>query len=114
MANRWDEAAAPFDAVTLARLHDRGLRDGSPRSGGRPGTGIRATGTDLRDRDTLTRILNDITGEVVECRNVPTNHEAFEQYFTRRQPMLVALERGTHSPWPSVQIWLWPVSEFVI
>jgi transposase len=38
---------------------------------------------------------------VLERATVPTSVEAFEQYFARHAPRLVALETGTHSPWAS-------------
>jgi transposase len=58
-------------------------------------------GVDLGDRDSFVCILDDASGEVLERATVPTNGEAFEQYFARHAPMLVALETGTHSPWAS-------------
>lgn len=58
-------------------------------------------GVDLGDRDSFICILDDASGEVLERATIPTSGEAFEQYFARHAPMLVALETGTHSPWAS-------------
>jgi transposase len=63
--------------------------------------GRKIAGVDLGDRDSFICILDDASGEVLERATIPTSGEAFEQYFARHEPMLVALETGTHSPWAS-------------
>jgi transposase len=63
--------------------------------------GRKIAGVDLGDRDSFICILDDASGEVLERATIPTNGEAFGQYFARHEPMLVALETGTHSPWAS-------------
>lgn len=63
--------------------------------------GRKIAGVDLGDRDSFICIIDDASGEVVERATIPTSGEAFEQYFARRDPMLVTLETGTHSPWAS-------------
>ncbi len=63
--------------------------------------GRKIAGVDLGDRDSVICILDDVSGEVLERATIPTSGEAFEEYFARREPMLVALETGTHSPWAS-------------
>jgi transposase len=63
--------------------------------------GSRIAGVDLGDRESVICVIDDASGEVLERATVPTSVEAFEQYFARHAPMLVALETGTHSPWAS-------------
>jgi transposase len=46
-------------------------------------------------------MIDDASGEVLERTTIPTSSDAFEEYFARHEPMLVALETGTHSPWAS-------------
>jgi len=63
--------------------------------------GRKIAGVDLGDRDSWVCIIDAASGEVLERSTIPTNGEAFEQYFARHEPMLVTLETGTHSPWAS-------------
>jgi hypothetical protein len=75
---------------------------------GRPGdnrnqdrAGRRIAGADLGGRDSFVCIIDDSSGEVLERATILTGGEAFGEYFARREPMLVALETATHSPWAS-------------
>ena len=63
--------------------------------------GRKIAGVDLGDRDSWVCIVDDASGEVLERATIPTNVDGFRAYFARREPMLVALETGTHSPWAS-------------
>ena len=53
------------------------------------------------ERDSFICMIDDANGEVLERTTIPTINGAFEEYFARHEPMLVALETGTHSPWAS-------------
>ena len=63
--------------------------------------GRKIAGIDLGDRDSWVCIIDGASGEVLERATIPTSGEAFGAYFARCEPMLVALETGTHSPWAS-------------
>jgi transposase len=63
--------------------------------------GRKIVGVDLGDRDSFICMIDDANGEVLERTTIPTSSSAFEEYFARHEPMLVALETGTHSPWAS-------------
>lgn len=57
-------------------------------------------GVDIGDRFSHICVLDD-AGEVIEETRVRTTSVGFTRYFNGRQPQLVALEVGTHSPWVS-------------
>jgi transposase len=46
-------------------------------------------------------LLDTETGEVIEESRIATTPQAFERRFVGVEPMRVALEAGTHSPWIS-------------
>jgi transposase len=58
-------------------------------------------GIDLGDRYSHLCLLDTQNGEVIEESRVATNREAFERHFSGTEPMRVAIEAGTHSPWVS-------------
>ena len=58
-------------------------------------------GIDLGDRYTHLCLLDAENGEVIEEGRIATNREAFERRFSGAEPMRVAIEAGTHSPWVS-------------
>jgi transposase len=60
-------------------------------------------GFDIGDRSSLVCAI-DAVGECVEESKVPTTKRGVEVAFARREPCLVVLEAGTHSPWISRQI----------
>jgi len=62
--------------------------------------GWMTVGLDLGDRLSHMVIL-DGEGEVVEEGRVATREEVLRQRFSKRSPMRIALETGTHSPWVS-------------
>ncbi|MCA3749736.1 MAG: transposase [Rubrobacter sp.] len=58
-------------------------------------------GIDVGDRYSYLCLLDTETGEVIEEGRITTSKEAFEVRFAGHQPMRVAIETGTHSPWIS-------------
>jgi len=58
-------------------------------------------GIDLGDRYSHLCLLDAENGEVLEEGRIATNREAFERRFSGAEPMRVAIEAGTHSPWVS-------------
>jgi transposase len=58
-------------------------------------------GIDLGDRYTHVCLLDSEDGEVIEESRIPTNTKAFERRFCSSEPMRIAIETGTHSPWVS-------------
>lgn len=59
------------------------------------------TGIDLGDRYSHLCLLDAENGEVIEESRIATNREVFRRRFSGAQPMRVAIETGTHSPWAS-------------
>ena len=58
-------------------------------------------GVDLGDKTSHVCVLDAASGAVVERSTVRTSVASFERHFRRAEPMRVALETGTHSPWAS-------------
>jgi transposase len=58
-------------------------------------------GIDLGDRYSHLCLLDTENGEVVEEGRIATNRQAFERRFSGAEPMRVAIEVSTHSPWVS-------------
>ena len=58
-------------------------------------------GVDVGDRHSHLCLLDTRTGEVVEETRIATSPEAFERRFSAAEPMRIAVEAGTHSPWIS-------------
>ena len=58
-------------------------------------------GIDLGDRYTHVCLLDSENGEVIEESRIPTSPKAFERRFSTSEPMRIAIETGTHSPWVS-------------
>lgn len=56
-------------------------------------------GLDLGDRFSYMRSIETDSGEVIEESRIPTNPEAFEARFAGSEPMRIAVEARTHSPW---------------
>jgi transposase len=71
------------------------MSDGSK---GRPKT---TAGVDLGDRYSYLCLIDTESGEVIEEGRLRTTPEAFERRFASEQPLRVAIEAGTHSPWAS-------------
>ena len=58
-------------------------------------------GIDLGDRYSHLCLLDAENGEVIEEGRIATSREAFGKRFSGVEPMLVAIEASTHSPWVS-------------
>ncbi len=59
-------------------------------------------GLDLGDKYSYLCLLDTDSGEVMEEGRLRTNPEAFRRRFaSHEQPMRIAIETGTHSPWVS-------------
>jgi len=72
------------------------MNDGSRR------TPMVTAGLDLGDKYTYLCLLNIQSGEVLEEGRLRTTPEAFRRRFdSEQQPLRIAIEVGTHSPWVS-------------
>src|SRR5829696_4830889 len=59
-------------------------------------------GLDLGDRYSYLCLIDQHSGEVIEEGRLRTTPEAFRRRFaSQEQPMRIAIEAGTHSPWVS-------------
>src|SRR4051812_29638115 len=58
-------------------------------------------GLDLGDKHTYLCLIDTDTGEVIEEGRLRTTPEALAQRFEGCEPMRIAIEVGTHSPWVS-------------
>src|SRR5215203_4882076 len=58
-------------------------------------------GLDLGDKYSYLCLIDQLSGEVVEEGRLRTSPEAFRRRFASEQPMRIAIEAGTHSPWAS-------------
>ena len=58
-------------------------------------------GLDLGDKYSYLCLIDQEGGEVMEEGRLRTTPEAFRRRFASEQPMRIAIETGTHSPWAS-------------
>ena len=58
-------------------------------------------GLDLGDRHSHLCLIDQHSGEVIEEGKLRTSPEALERRFASEEPMRIAIETGTHSPWVS-------------
>ena len=58
-------------------------------------------GLDLGDKYSYLCFVDQHSGEVIEEGRLRTSPEAFRRRFASEQPMRIAIEAGTHSPWAS-------------
>ena len=58
-------------------------------------------GLDLGDKYSYLCLIDQEGGEVIEEGRLRTSPEAFRRRFVSEQPMRIAIEAGTHSPWAS-------------
>jgi transposase len=58
-------------------------------------------GVDIGDKHSYLCLLDTASGEVMEEGRLRTTPEAFRRRFSSEQPMRIAIEAGTHSPWVS-------------
>ena len=56
-------------------------------------------GLDLGDRYGQLCLIDAESGDVIEEGRIPTNPKALQRRFSGSQPMRVATEVCTHSPW---------------
>src|SRR5215213_7975060 len=82
-------------ALAAQRKEDRPMSDGSK---GRPKI---TAGLDLGDKYSYLCLIDQESGEVVEEGRLRTTPEALRRRFGSEQPMRIAIEAGTHSPWVS-------------
>src|ERR687897_377515 len=58
-------------------------------------------GLDIGDKHSYLCLLDTASGEVMEEGRMRTTPETFRRRFASEQPMRIAVETGTHSPWVS-------------
>ena len=58
-------------------------------------------GLDLGDKYSYLCLIETESGEVIEEGRLRTTPEAFRRRFASEQPIRIAIEAGTHSPWVS-------------
>ena len=58
-------------------------------------------GLDIGDKYSYLCLLDSESGEVIEEGRLRTTPETFRRRFTSEQPIRIAIEAGTHSPWAS-------------
>ena len=58
-------------------------------------------GLDLGDKFSYLCLIDQESGEVIEEGRLRTTPEAFRRRFVSEQPLRIAIEAGTHSPWAS-------------
>jgi transposase len=58
-------------------------------------------GLDLGDNYSYLCLIDQQSGEVIKEGRLRTTPEAFRRRFSSEQPMRIAIEAGTHSPWAS-------------
>jgi transposase len=58
-------------------------------------------GLDLGDKYSYLCLIDQQSGEVAEEGRLRTTPEAFRRRFASEQPLRIAIEAGTHSPWVS-------------
>jgi transposase len=59
------------------------------------------SGLDLGDKYSYLCLIDTVSGEVIEEGRLRTTPEAFGRRFASEEPMRIAIEAGTHSPWVS-------------
>ena len=58
-------------------------------------------GLDIGDKHSYLCLIDQQSGEVIEEGRLRTTPEALRRRFASEQPMRIAIEAGTHSPWAS-------------
>jgi transposase len=89
----------------VCKSHTGSLRprkEDLPMSDGSNGTPRITVGVDLGDRYSYLCFLDTQSGEVIEEGRLRTTPEALRRRFSsEHQPLRIAIEAGTHSPWVS-------------
>src|SRR5215217_837544 len=70
-------------------------------SDGSKGRAKITAGLDIGDKYSYLFLIDQESGEVVEEGRLRTTPEALRRRFGSEQPMRIAIEAGTHSPWVS-------------
>jgi transposase len=68
---------------------------------GSRGAAKMTAGLDLGDKYSYLCLVDGESGEVIEKGRLRTTPEAFTRRFGSEQPLKIAIEVGTHSPWIS-------------
>jgi transposase len=93
--------AVPYGLQTLVtgsktpRKEDRPTMDGSSEQP------QMTAGLDLGDKYSHLCLIDTVSGEIMEEGRLRTSPEAFRRRFSSEQPLRIAIEAGTHSPWVS-------------
>jgi hypothetical protein len=58
-------------------------------------------GLDLGDKYSYLCLIDTQSGEIMEEGRLRTSPEVFKRRFASEQPLRIAIEAGTHSPWAS-------------
>ncbi|MCA1719370.1 MAG: hypothetical protein LC781_21955 [Actinobacteria bacterium] len=58
-------------------------------------------GLDLGDKYSYLCLIDTQSGEMIEEGRLRTSPETFKRRFASEQPLRIAIEAGTHSPWAS-------------
>jgi transposase len=77
------------------------MEGGSATVDGSKGQPKVTAGLDIGDKYSYLCLLDSENGEVMEEGRLRTTPEAFRRRFASEQPMRIAIEAGTHSPWAS-------------
>src|SRR5215210_234383 len=62
---------------------------------------LMTAGLDIGDKYSYLCLIDQESGQVMEEGRLRTTPEAFRRRFASEQPMRIAIEAGTHSPWVS-------------
>jgi transposase len=62
---------------------------------------LMTAGLDIGDKYSYLCLIDTLGGEIMEEGRLHTTPEAFRRRFASEQPMRIAIEAGTHSPWAS-------------
>jgi transposase len=62
---------------------------------------LMTAGLDIGDKYSYLCLIDTQGGEIMEEGRLRTTPEAFRRRFASEQPMRIAIEAGTHSPWAS-------------
>src|SRR5215207_4436709 len=76
-------------------------KEDRPMNNGSKGAAKMTAGLDLGDKYSYLCLLDDESGEVIEESRLRTTPEAIRRRFDSEQPLRIAIEVGTHSPWVS-------------
>src|SRR5215212_5104831 len=93
--------AVPLGSAMVRRALTPIIEGGSAHMDGSRCEPKMTAGLDIGDKYSYLCLIDQESGEVVEEGRLRTNPEAFRRRFASEQPMRIAIEAGTHSPWVS-------------